>query len=69
MKDEGIVIVFKIQTSYPSQYKNMLSKFLKLFFQIRSNSLIKTLQISLDIIQDMRHCGNIYIYTIRGHNQ
>lgn len=36
MKDEGIVIVFKIQTSYPSQYRNMLSKFLKLFFQIRS---------------------------------
>lgn len=64
MKDEGIVIVFKIQTSYPSQYRNMLSKFLKLFFQIRSIlfSHKKTLQISLDIIQDMRHCGNIYIY-------
>lgn len=64
MKDEGIVIVFKIQTSYPSQYRNMLSKFLKLFFQIRSIlfSHKKTLQISLDIIKDMRHCGNIYIY-------
>lgn len=42
MKVEGIVIVFKIQTSYPSQYRNMLSNFSNYSFKSDlSYSLIK----------------------------